>query len=249
MNYKKYSDKTWDLIKQTIQKKKAAGQKLLAVFDADGTLWDCDLGENFFQYQIDHKQVPLPENPFQHYLDLKKINNDPRLAYVWLAQINKGLPLVQVQKWADLAFASIQPNPIFEEQKKLIQLLKENDVQIYIVTASIKWAVEPGARALGLTNDSVIGVETEINNGIVTETPVLPITYRAGKVEGLKKHIQNQRPFLGSGNSIGDFELLDFCTDIRLVVSAASMDDRLYKSEKELHVEAEKKNWIIHRFI
>lgn len=73
MNYKKYSDATWELIKQTLKKKKSEGQKLLAVFDADGTLWDCDLGENFFQYQIDHKQVPLPENPFQHYLDMKKI--------------------------------------------------------------------------------------------------------------------------------------------------------------------------------
>lgn len=249
MNYKKYSDATWDLIKQTLQKKKADGQKLLAVFDADGTLWDCDLGENFFQHQIDHKQVPLPENPFQHYLDLKKINNDPRPAYVWLAQINKGLSLSQVQKWAEQAFLSIQPNPIFEEQKKLIQFLKENSVQIFIVTASIKWAVEPGARALGLTEENVIGVETQVKDGIITDIPVLPITYRSGKVDALKKHIQSQKPFLGSGNSIGDFELLDFCTDIRLVVSAASIDDRLYKSEKELHVEAEKKNWIIHRFI
>lgn len=249
MNYKKYSQSTWDLITQTLKRKKASGEKLLAVFDADGTLWDCDLGENFFQYQIDHKQVPLPENPFQHYLDLKKINNDPRSAYVWLAQINKGVALTQVRQWADQAFLSIQPNPIFEEQKKLIQILKNEGVQIFIVTASIKWAVEPGARTLGLANENVIGVETEIHNGVVSDTPVFPITYRNGKVEGLKKYIQDQRPFLGSGNSIGDFELLNFCTDIQLVVSAASIDDRLYKSEKELHLEAKKKNWIIHRFI
>lgn len=249
MNYKKYSQGTWDLVKKTLAAKKKSQQKLIAAFDADGTLWDCDLGENFFQHQIDHKQVPLPDNPFQHYLDMKKINDDPRPAYVWLAQINKGLPVAQVREWAQSAFISIQPNPIFEEQKLLIQLLKEHDVQIFIVTASIKWAVEPGARALGLTNDNVIGVETEIENGVITDRPIYPITYRSGKVEALKKQIGIVRPFLGSGNSIGDFELLDFCTDIQLVVSAASIDDRLYKSEKELQAEAQKKNWHIHRFV
>lgn len=249
MNYKKYSQSTWDLIKQTIALKKNGLQKLVAVFDADGTLWDCDLGENFFQYQIDHKQVPLPDNPFEHYLDLKKINNDPRPAYVWLAQINKNLPLQKVRGWADQAFASIAPNPIFEEQQKLIQLLRENDVDVFIVTASIKWAVEPGARALGLSNNSVIGVETEVHDGTISERPVHPITYRMGKVEALKKHIGTRIPFLASGNSIGDFELLDFSSDIKLVVSAAAMDDRLHKSEKELQIEAEKKKWIIHRFV
>lgn len=249
MNYKKYSQSTWDLIKQTIAAKKNGQQKLVAAFDADGTLWDCDLGENFFQYQIDHKQVPLPENPFQHYLDLKKIDNDPRSAYVWLAQINKNVPLQTVRGWADQAFASIKPNPIFEEQRLLIQLLKENDVDVFIVTASIKWAVEPGARAFGLSNDNVIGVETEIQDGLISDRPVNPITYRAGKVEALKKHINGRIPFLASGNSIGDFELLDFSTEIKLVVSAAAMDDRLYKSEKELQTEALKKNWLVHRFV
>jgi phosphoserine phosphatase len=249
MNYKKYSQSTWDLIKQTISNKKNTSNRLVAAFDADGTLWDCDLGENFFQYQIDHKQVPLPENPFQHYLDLKKVKNDPRSAYVWLAQINKNVPLETISNWADQAFASIKPNPIFEEQRLLIQLLIENDIDVYIVTASIKWAVEPGARALGIPIENVIGVETEVHDNKISELPVLPITYRNGKVEALKKQIGTRIPFLAVGNSIGDFELLDFSSDIKLVVSAAAMDDHLYKSEKELQAEAHKKNWIIHRFV
>jgi phosphoserine phosphatase len=218
-------------------------------FDADGTLWDTDLGENFFQHQIDNNQVSLPADPWGNYYDLKKINNDPSSAYVWLAQINKNQKLVDVQGWAQTAFDSILPKPIFSEQKKLIDLLLKNDVQIYIVTASIKWAVEPGARALGLTADNVIGVETVVTNGIITDTQVAPITYRAGKVEALLKKTNNIKPFLSSGNSIGDYELLQCATDIKLAVSAASRDDKLFKSENELLTLATENNWWRHRFI
>lgn len=249
MNYKKYSQETWSRIRDAIKKARSESSEPVAVFDADGTLWDCDLGENFFQFQIDHKQVPLPENAFQHYLDMKKINNDPREAYLWLSKINKGVHLSKLQEWAQSAFESIQPTPIFDEQRQLITLLKESGIRIFIVTASIKWAVEPGALALGLDRSSVIGVETEVKDGIITDKPVYPVTYRPGKVEALKKRIGQTIPFLGSGNSIGDFELLNFCSDIKLVVSAASIDDRLYKSERELQVEAQKLNWIVHRFI
>lgn len=249
MNYKAYPTEFWTEIEKTIVELKQAQKPLIAAFDADGTLWDTDLGESFFHYQIDNKQVPLPPDPFEHYLEMKKINNDPRPAYMWLAQINQGQSLDQVRAWAQQAFTDIKPNPIFSEQKRLIDLLKNHGVKIYIVTASIKWAVEPGALALGLSADNVIGVETEVINGVVTDKPVLPVTYRGGKVEALLKHTGNVKPFLASGNTMGDFELLENATHIRLAVSAASRDDRLFKTELELATAAREKNWLHHRFI
>ena len=252
MNYKPFSPDIWNHIHSAIAQIKIqqnAGQKVYAAFDADGTLWDTDLGENFFNHQIDHELVKLPVNAYDHYLEMKKINNDPRTAYVWLAQINAGQKLETVRQWSQEAFDSIKPSPIFSEQKKLIDLLLENNIQIFIVTASIKWAVEPGAKALGLTADHVIGVETTVTNGIITDQPVNPITYKAGKVEALLKHTNNQYPFIASGNSTGDLEMLDAATQVRLAVSAASRDDKLFKTENELIQHAEKNNWLSHRFI
>lgn len=249
MNYKAFPDVYWQKIEAGIKELKSQNKAIYAAFDADGTLWDTDLGENFFNYQIDQKQVSLPVDPFQHYLEMKKINNDPRAAYVWLAQINKDQSLNQVKKWAQKAFEQIQPNPIFTEQQRLIQLLKNNSVEIFIVTASIKWAVEPGARALGLSDENVIGVETEVHQGVVTDIPVYPITYRTGKAEALLKRTNNQKPFLCSGNTIGDFELLQAATHFKLAVSAASRDDRLYKNENELFQKASELNWWSHRFV
>lgn len=249
MNYKAFPNEYWQNIESTLTKLKATQNQLVAAFDADGTLWDVDLGENFFQYQIDHKQVQLPADAYEHYLDMKKINNDPRDAYVWLAQINAGKSLEQVRAWAQKAFDSIIPSPLFSEQKKLIELLKSNGVQVYIVTASIKWAVEPGARAMGLTNEQVIGVETFVEDGIVTAKPVLPITYREGKLVALLKATKNVKPFLCSGNTIGDFELLQAATHHPLAVSAASRDDRLFRAESELFSKAQSLGWWNHRFI
>lgn len=249
MNYKSFPDEYWTQIKETVASLKNSNAPLVAAFDADGTLWDTDLGENFFQYQIDEKSVPLPDDPWKHYFDLKKINNDPRDAYVWLAQINAGRSLSAVRTWCQQAFDRIQPKPIFSEQKKLIEFLLSNSVQIYIVTASIKWAVEPGARALGLSEDNVIGVETRIENNIITSDKILPITYREGKVAALLKKTGNVKPFLSAGNTIGDYELLEASTHIKLAVSAASRDDRLFKGENDLQTMAIEKNWWRHRFI
>ncbi|MBC7420876.1 MAG: haloacid dehalogenase-like hydrolase [Bdellovibrio sp.] len=249
MNYKAFPNEYWQNIEKTISELKAANQNLIAAFDADGTLWDVDLGENFFQYQIDHQQVLLPADPWNHYLEMKKVNDDPRPAYIWLAQINEGKSVEQVRTWAQAAFDSILPSPIFSEQKKLIGLLKNHGVKIYIVTASIKWAVEPGARALGLTNEQVIGVETAIKDGIITNQPALPVTYREGKMTALLKATDNQKPFFSAGNSIGDFELLQGATHLQLAVSAASRDDKLFRSENALLTKAKELGWWSHRFI
>lgn len=249
MNYKSFPNEYWTEIENTIAELKSKNMPLVAAFDADGTLWDIDLGENFFQYQIDHKKVPLPTDPWEHYFEMKKINNDPRPAYVWLAQINKGLSVEEVQKWAQAAFDEIQPKPLFSEQKKLVALLLKNGVKVYIVTASPKISVVPGARALGLNADNVIGIETEIENGIITDKKVEPITYRQGKLDALLQKTGNVKPFLSCGNTIGDYELLSGSTHIKLAVSAASRDDKLFKSENELLTKASEHNWWRHRFI
>lgn len=248
MKYKKYPQEFWSQIKNTTKELKSQGKTLIAAFDADGTLWDTDLGENFFQYTIDKRLVPLPNSAWNHYLELKKVNNDPRNAYLWLAQIYKGLPLSEVQKWAQEAVDEIMPLPIFNEQQELIAFFKAEGVQVYVITASIKWAVEPGAKLLGLSSDSILGVQTKVENQIITDEPNGVITYKLGKTEALLAKTESP-PFFASGNTEGDKELLESATHLRLAVSAANRDDRLYKTEFALQQLAEEKNWLSHRFI
>ncbi len=249
MKYKSYSKLTWDKIHQTLDRVLKQDPEPVAAFDADGTLWDSDLGENFFQYKIDRNLVKLPPHPWEHYNELKKKNMDPREAYLWLGQICAGQKIETIKNWAQEAFKVIQPSPIFEDQQKLIKIFQQHGVKIYIVTASIKWAVEPGAEALGLTHDQVIGIETIVEKGVVTDKQKGLITYREGKVQGLLEHTGQKKAFFVSGNTEGDLALLESATDLRLVVSAASRDEELFRTENKMQQLAAEKNWLHHRFI
>ncbi|WP_413289660.1 HAD family hydrolase [Bdellovibrio sp. HCB337] len=247
MKYKAYSKEIWDRIHAALDYALAKDAEPVAAFDADGTLWDTDLGEGFFQHQIDNKLVNLPSDPWAHYEELKK--KDPTEAYLWLAQILNGQKLQTVQEWAENAVKAQAPIPVFEEQKKIIELFKSKGVRVYVVTASIKWAVDPGAKLLGLEPKNVIGIETHVENELITQNQKGIITYQMGKVEALLEHTDGKKPFFASGNTMGDFQLLNSATDLAMAVSAANQDDRLFKTENDLQKIATQKSWVHHRFI
>lgn len=249
MKYKLYPSEIWSHIHASIDKALLQNPRPIAAFDADGTLWDTDLGESFFRYKIDRNLVELPEDPWNHYFELKKKHGDPRTAYLWLAQILKGQKIDQVQTWAQESVKALAPVPVFEEQKKLIETFKSRGVQVYIVTASIKWAVEAGAALVGLTPDDVIGIETDVQDGVVTDRPQGIITHREGKAEALLHATGGKKPFFCSGNTMGDLELLECSTDLKLAVSAASRDDRIFRTEDDLQKLAMERGWLHHRFI
>ncbi len=227
------------------------GERPVAAFDADGTLWDTDLGEAFFRYQIKYSNLPgLPADPWQHYNNWKH-NGDPRPAYLWLAQISRGCSLSQVQQWAEEAVVKNSPLPIFPDQEKWVSLLLKNNIEVFVVTASVKWAVEPGARRLGINSDHVLGVETQVQNGILTDQAAGYMTYKQGKPAALLEILKGRRPFFCSGNSTGDTALLMSATKVQLALGAARPDthgEDLYTSEVGLRDEAKKNGWLIHEF-
>ena len=252
MKYKNFSQDIWQQIKAALQEEKKSNSHPVAAFDADGTLWDTDLGESFFKYQIKHNLLPevfsaLKTDPWRHYRDWKE-SGDPRPAYLWLAQINQGLPLSKVQQWAEENVQEMTPLPIFEEQKKLIALLREENCRVFVVTASVKWAVEPGAKRLGISTENVLGIETRIENGIVTTMQKGDITYREGKLTAILKATGGINPFFASGNTLGDLHLLEGATRIRLAVGATGSDHELHPAEEKLRAEAQSRNWLIHQF-
>lgn len=220
--------------------------RAVAAFDADGTLWDTDLGEGLFGYQVDNRLVPLPDDPWGHYQYLKDEVSHPA-AYLWLAQISAGVPLTRVQEWAEAAVAS-RPLPVFDEQRRVLEKLRELEVEVYIVTASIKWAVEPGARRLGLTDAQVIGIETEVRDGLVTDVQRGVITYREGKHEAILARTGGVAPYFASGNTEGDKWLLEGATALRLVMSAAPEGSENWPTESRMLALAAERGWHAHRF-
>ena len=215
----------------------------VAAFDADGTLWSIDIGEQFFKYQIASGQLKdLPPDPWKHYNNMK-VTVSPQAAFIWLAQINQGQPIELVRKWSAASLKLNGPVPIFDFQKQIIEKLKSLNFKIYIVTASIAWAVEPAAALFGLPQDSVIGVKTKIDKGYVTLEQDGIITYRQGKVDALLDATGGVAPLFVSGNTEGDLLLLEASRGIRLVVASASAQDSNFATEQRMQELARKNNW------
>lgn len=221
-----------------------------AAFDADGTLWDSDVGENYFQYKIDHCDLPALQgiDPWAHYKKLKAIH--PPDAYLWLAQICKDVPVETVRDWAKKAIEKF-PLAVFEPQAKLIRELRDRHIEVYVVSASVHWAVEAALSLVGLTKDCAMGVKTKVVNGLVTTEQDGPITWREGKREALLLKTNNLRPLLSSGNSSGDIHLLECAQTVRLAIQTQKPDSKhrdLFKDEQKLLQLASEKGWLTHRF-
>lgn len=248
MKYKNFSPDLWKKIDLALQKAIESSSKPIAAFDADGTLWDTDLGESFFQYQIKNRLLShLPADPWKHYRDWKE-SGDPRPAYLWLAQINQGHPLSEIRGWAEDCVRSFNHLPVFDDQKKLIEKFLKANVQVYVVTASVKWAVEPGALRLGIPIENVLGVATKTMNGKITDEQDGEITYREGKSSALLQITNGKKPFFCSGNTMGDLSLLESATELSLAVGAATENQELFSTEERLRQEAKARSWHIHRF-
>lgn len=231
------------LLKQLTEKRPKG--RAVAAFDADGTLWDVDLGETFFEYEIKNKLVPLPEDPWKHYEDMQK-NQSKEEAYLWLAQIHNEVPLTQVRQWAKESVMSIDPVPVFELQKQIINHLLSIDVDVFIVTASIKWAVEPAAYLFGLSPERVLGIETEIINGRVGMKQKGTLTYKHGKPLRLIEETGGIKPYFTSGNTEGDWELLKAATDIRFVMSNTTAAHPNFETEQKTVELAKREGWFYH---
>jgi phosphoserine phosphatase len=249
--FKDFPKEMWDTIYSQIDLALKEPGPHYAAFDADGTLWDNDVGNSFFDYEIDNKLIPLPEEPWEHVYTLKE--QDPRLAFLWLAQIHKNIAIKTVQEWALTSFKNTQFE-IFPPIKKLISYLKSKKVEVFVVTASVKWAVEPCVASLDIPPENVLGIQTKIKDGIVTDIQEGAITYREGKTEALLQKTKNKKPLLACGNTMGDFWLLDAATHVKLAVRTDALhigfkDKDITNQELNLYKEATTRGWLTHNFL
>lgn len=247
--FKEFSEKTWDLIKAKIDDAlSVTPEPWFAAFDADGTLWDNDAGNKFFDYEINNKLLDLPADPWAHVYKIK--DQSPESAFLWLAQIHKNKNIKEVRAWAKKCFEQEKNYPYHQSTKDLVEYLQFKGIEIVVVTASVKWSVEPVCVPLGITEENILGVKTKISpDGTITDIQDGPITYKNGKTSAFLEHTNNIKPLLAVGNTTGDLQLIELATHIRLAVASATPDSKIYKSEVELQNYAQKNGWIRHSFI
>ncbi len=205
-----------------------AGQSV--VFDADGTLWRGDVGEDFLRFGI---HTGLFAASYERYRQL--LSRSPAAAYAYCVEVMAGLSEVALNECCTTFFAERYQGRIFSFVRPMLARLSAAGCPLWVCSASPRWTVAPGALALGIPLEHVIGVHCPVIEGKLTGVVELPVPVAEGKVAWLTR--SGLKPALAVGNGEFDLDMLAFAQHA-LVISPPD-------SQNQLVSQAQKRGWSI----
>jgi len=173
-----------------------------AVFDADGTLWRGDVGEDLLRF-LAASQV-VRSDAYGRYDAV--LEHAPVEAYGYAVRVMAGVREAELEAACATFFTQRYLGRIFPFVRPLFDVLRRAGVTPWLCSASPRWIVEAGARALGVEPEHVIGVDAEVDAGVLTDRLRLPVTAGPGKVEWLSR--RGVTPGFAAGNGELDLDML-----------------------------------------
>lgn len=182
----------------------------LWVTDADKTLWSGDIGEAFLRHLAATKALVAAEAQGDVWATYEsKVARDQTRGYAWAAQAMAGLPEAEVRRLASAFAAEFVSREAFPALSALAAEAGRRGCEMWVVSASNQWIVEAAAPLMGFDPSRVIGIRVAVEDGVLTDRVVEPVSNRAGKVAAIEQ-VLGRRPTLVTGDSSGDFEMLAF---------------------------------------
>lgn len=128
-----------------------------------------------------------------------------------------GLPADTLTDWGERIYE--QQGLFYPKTVALARTLREHGFEVWVVTGAIQQVYRRFvADELGIPESRVIGTRSLINDGLVTQTYVPPVSLEQGKAQAIQTFIQAQ-PLLVAGNSRGDFEMILLSEAMRIIVN------------------------------
>lgn len=113
-------------------------------------------------------------------------NIDKREAYLFLPRLFSGNKLETIHKLAKNHFNNVMRNFYFPSSIKILETLKANGIESYILSASADFFIKGIEGTLPIQKENMYGIEVKIQDGIITKDEIEPVTYAEGKAEKLK---------------------------------------------------------------
>ncbi|MEZ4264758.1 MAG: HAD family hydrolase [Myxococcota bacterium] len=229
---------TWRAVGAAIER---AGAQALVVFDADGTLWDGDLGEVHLSSLGREGLVAAPagyDTPFAAYMARCAV--DASEGYAYAAELMAGLTESTVVASAQRAWAShrgyllSQVRAIFDAARAV--------AEVWIVSASNGYAIRAAAAELGLPPGRVIAMTNRVVGEELQPEILQPRPNGAGKVRCIEAAIGRQ-PTVAVGNSLHDGAMLD-AAELGVLVRAVGQGGETPEWSEALRLRAERGAWL-----
>lgn len=219
------------------------GRKV-AVFDGDGTV----LGQAPHYLADECLYIYAKEHPAykSDLIDVMRKQSNVSIPYVQnRIKFLSGFTLEEVRKMGEDCFNKYYPGKIFQPMRELIENLKENGFEIWIVSASPEALYQQFlSKAFAIPITHIIGVKSVVRNGIVTDETIHPIPQDEGKMETIETFIQ-EKPLFVAGNSRGDREMIEFSRGMKFIVNP---DEHIETGQTESVADyAKRNNWIVVR--
>jgi HAD superfamily phosphoserine phosphatase-like hydrolase len=110
-----------------------------------------------------------------------------------------------------------------KESRELVGELRARGFDLWAVSGSNRWSVEPVFRGLGIPSGRVIGIDLELRDGLLTSSVKEPIPIRTKKVDALRAFV-SERPLIVASDSRNDIPLLQYSADLKVFVSSRRKD-------------------------
>jgi phosphatidylglycerophosphatase C len=216
------------------------GSLAAAAFDADGTVWTGDFGEELLRDLAARGRLigQPPGDP--HAIYERLFVEDPPRAFAYCVEVMRGLKVSDVERWSDDLYDSHFAARVFPSVRKMIDLLRKAGVAVYLVSASTAVTIRRAAMRLGLDPALALAVEGRIDSQARYSGEVIaPVTTGQGKVEALKGRLGQRRLSLAVGNSLFDREMLELAQRA-VVVAPRGVDNSAVAL-------AAQRGWPVHR--
>jgi len=211
------------------------GEPGLVAFDADGTLWEGDIGEEVFRALIsEDRLVDPPPDPWAQYTRLVK--RAPAEGFAFTGRVMRGLSEADLREVSNRVFRRAIERRVFPEMRWLVRELRGRGWEIYVVSASNRWSVETAVESLDLPPARVIALDVGVAAGKLTGEVREPIPALAGK-PALLQAVAGRAPDLAFGNSVLDLPLL---LSAALPIAVGSVSDA---PRNRFLVQAARREW------
>lgn len=225
----------WAQLEAILEGPRPADCAPLAVFDADETLWGCDVGEDLFSWFVREEKVHPSVAPqvcafldahgipshgdarqgLLHFLEAYEKHSLPGLdqpeiqikGYEFMVWCMAGHHSERLREWAAARIPELLPTRVYDAQRQLIERLEGRGIRCFVVSASSHWSVVPGASLMGVPSQQVCAVGLEQDGATTLPHLLRPAPIDTGKVDVIQR-LTPLRPLFGFGDSRFDVPML-----------------------------------------